>query len=239
MDIYDKIMRIYKRWLVKCRRKHKAASTFFKSSTTKRMVTSCCSLTLSAETEAKKKALHEKLKVLVKKYINTPEKLIQYLKVQGVVIHKIPFAEKILSWIGEEEGFIIPLKGIKAMALNFFVGLLSEKRIKISAKTTPLMVFDNKGVEIYTIARAAYKYYGFKNEMPGYDYQSQTVFKKVYNKRKNSVSPFATCSIQDMYACKEAIARDIESINFTIELSVEYENAKKALKKMKEQSANI
>ena len=75
--------------------------------------------------------------------------------------------------------------------------------------------------------------------MPGYDYKSQTVFKKVYNKRKSSASPFASCSIQDMYACKEAIARDIESINFTIELSVEYENAKKALKKMKEETVNI
>ena len=239
MDIYDRIMRTYKRWLVKCRRKRKAASTFFKSSTTKRMVTSCCSLNLSAETEAKKKALHEKLKALVKKYINTPEKLIQYLKAQGVVIYKMPFAEKILTSLGEEEGFIIPLKGFKALVLNFFVGLLCEGRIKISTKTLPMMVFDKKVVEIYTIARAAYKYYGFKNEMPGYDYQSQTVFKRVYNKRKSSVSPFASCSIQDMYACKEAIARDIESINFTIELSVEYENSKKALKKLKENSANI
>lgn len=239
MDIYEKIMRSYKRWLVKCRRQRKAAATFFKSSTTKRVMTSSCSLNLTAETEAKKKALHEKLKVLVKKYINTPEKLIQYLKAQGVIIYKMPFAEKILSSLGEEEGFIIPLKGFKAVALNLFVGLLCEKRIKISRKTSAMMVFDKKSVEIYTIARAAYKYYGFKNQMPGYDYKSQTVFKKVYNKRKSSDSPFASCSIQDMYACKEAIARDIESINFTIELSVEYENAKKALKKLKEQNANI
>ena len=33
-------------------------------------MTASCSLNLTAETEAKKKALHEKLKVLVKKYIN-------------------------------------------------------------------------------------------------------------------------------------------------------------------------
>ena len=102
------------------------------------------------------------------------------------------------------------------------------------------MIILNQGVcEIYTIARAAYKYYSFKDKMPGYDYKSQTLFKKVYNKRHKEVSPFTTCTIQDMYACKEALARDIESINFTIELSVEYENAKKALKKVQEKTANI
>ena len=37
-----------------------------------------------------------------------------------------------------------------------------------------------------------------------------------------------------MYACKEAIARDLEAIKFTIELSVEYERSKKALNKLKE-----
>lgn len=239
MDFYEKLIRAYKRWLVRCRRKRKAASTFFKSSTTKRVMNSCCTMKLSAETENKKKMLNEKLKAIVKQYINTPEKLIQYLKLQGVGVYKFPFAEKILNAMGEEEGFLIPLKGYKAVVLNLLIGIFCKGKIQLRRRTKAMIVLNKGASEIYTIARAAYKYYGFKNEMPGYDYKSQTVFKKVYNKRKNSVSPFATCTIQDMYACKEAIARDIESINFTIELSVEYENAKKALKKMKEETANI
>ena len=123
MDFYEKIIRAYKRWLVRCRRKRKAASTFFKSSTTKRVMNSCCTMKLSAETENKKKMLNEKLKAIVKQYINTPEKLIQYLKLQGVAVYKFPFAEKILNMMGEEEGFLIPLKGYKAVVLNFLIGV--------------------------------------------------------------------------------------------------------------------
>ena len=42
----------------------------------------------------------------------------------------------------------------------------------------------------------------------------------IYTRRNEVNSPFASCTINDMYACKEAIARDIESINFTILKSV-------------------
>lgn len=239
MSIYDKIITFYKKMLIGCRRQRKSLATSFKSSTTKRVINSCCSMKLSSATEIKKKELHDNLKVLVKKYINAPEKLIQYLKTQGITIYKVPFAEKILNSMGEEEGFLIPLKGYKAIILNLIIGACCENKFKLSAKTKEMMVFNKGIIEIYTIARAAYKYYGFKNQLPGYDYKSQNVFKRAYSKRNKETSPFASCSIQDMYACKEAIARDIESINFTIELSTEYENAKRALKKVQEKSASI
>ena len=54
---------------------------------------------------------------------------------------------------------------------------------------------------------------------------------KVYGNLHSGHSlPLANCSsLKDLYACKEALARDLESINFTIELSVEYERARKAM----------
>ena len=98
-----------------------------------------------------------------------------------------------------------------------------------------MFIFNVGTTEIYTIARALHKYYGFKSDLPGFDYKSQETFKKVYqNSKYKNVTPFATCTVQDMYACKEAIARDLESIRFTIDLSVEYERSKKALNKLKE-----
>lgn len=235
MNFLKEIQNLYKKFLISKRNKIKAKNVFFKSSTTKRSMTSYCTLKLSAETERKKQEINEHLKVLIKKYMNSPEKLIQYMQLKGYKVYKFRNADKLLSKFGEEEGFITPLKGFKAFVINFVIGILFEQKIKISFSTKEMFIFNVGATEIYTIARALHKYYGFKNELPGFDYKSQEVFKKVYqNSKLSNVSPFASCTINDMYACKEAIARDLESINFTVQLSVEYERSKKALQKLKE-----
>ena len=103
-----------------------------------------------------------------------------------------------------------------------------------------MFIFNIDNTEIYTIARALHKYYGYKEKLPGFDYKSQEIFKKAYNSRRKSISPLDKCTIKEMYACKEALARDLESINFTIDLSVEHERSKKALDKLvNENSTNI
>ncbi len=198
---------------------------------TKHSLNSACTLKLSSETENKKKQINENLKNLLKKYIDSPEKLIQYIKLHGIKVYKIKNASKLLSKIREEEGFLTPLKGWKALIMNFVIGILIEEKINFKLSTKEMFIFNEGETEIYTIARALHKYYGFKNKLPGFDYKSQEIFKKVYgNMHTKQGDALSSCaSLKDMYACKEALARDLESINFTISLSVEYERAKKAL----------
>lgn len=219
--------------------KQATQSIYFKNSTTKFSMNSSCTLKFSTETEKKKKEINEKLKLLIKKHINSPEKLMQYMQLKGLKVYKFRNADKILKKFGEEEGFITPLKGVKALCLNLIIGLLYESKLKFGITTKEMFIFNIDSTEIYTIARALHKYYGYKHKLPGFDYQSQEIFKKVYgNKNKGTI--LNTSSIRDLYACKEALARDLESINFTIELSVEYENSKKALEKIKQtDSASI
>ncbi len=211
-------------------------------STNKHVMGGNYTLNFTTETEKKKKEINEKLKSLVIKYINTPEKLIQLMELKGLKVYKIRQADKILEKFGEEEGFLTPLKGYKALVINFIIGILYENKLRIGFSTKEMFIFKTGETEIYTIARALHKYYGYKKNLPGYDYKSQEIFKRVYKRiHTNQSSPFANCnSIKDMYACKEAIARDLESINFTIQLSVEHECAKKALNKLQTtKSANI
>lgn len=204
-------------------------SAFFKNSTTKHSMNHCCTLKMSTKTEEIKKEISQELKAKIKKYIKTPEKLVQYLQLKGVEVYKLKNAEKILSYIGEEEGFIVPTKGFRALALNFILGN------KLSFRTNAMVVFEERKVEIYTLIRALYKFYGYDRKLPGYDYASQEVFKRIYA-NKGSLE---NCSMKDIFACKEALARDMESIKFTVELSTEYDNAKKALAKLKESSATV
>ena len=212
-------------------KKH-SESVFFKSSTTKCSINSSCTLNFSSETEKKKTEINNKLKPIIKKYINHPEKLLQYMQLEGMKVYKFDNAAKILEKLGEEEGFLTPLKGFKAFILNLIIGFSFEGKLKISFTTKEMFIFNIDNTEIYTIARALHKYYGYKENLPGFDYKSQEIFKKVYNSRKSQTSPLDKCTIKDIYSCKEALARDLESINFTIDLSVEYERSKKALDKL-------
>lgn len=230
----------YKMFLISIIKRNKKQNVYYKNSTTKHSMNESCTMELSSATKQKKAELEAEVKNIVKQYFHTPEKLIQYIKTQGNRVYKINKAEKILARFGEEEGFITPVKGFKALLLNAVISASSGEKFRFDLQTKEMFIFDTNNTEIYTIARALYKYYGYQNNLPGYDYNSQSIFKKIYNTKRHHSSPFTGCSINDMYACKEAIARDMESINFTIELSTEYENSKKAAMKIEtETGANI
>ena len=209
----------------------------YSSSTTKHAMNSSCTLKLSTKTEEIKKEIHEELKTRIRKYINNPEKLIQYFRLKGIEVYRVKNAEKLLNEIGEEEGFITPLRGLKALHVNLLI--INPKHPCNLFSTKEILVFDSKEVEIYTIARALYKYYGFKRKLPGYEHISQEIFKKIYNKKKNSKDLIDKLPLGKLFSCKEALARDLESIKFAVELSKEYQSAKEALKKMKDNGANI
>ena len=211
MSFFDRIKKFAKN------KTQSVSAIFFESSTTKQTMTASCTLRLSTKTEAIKKEINTELKAKIKKYINSPEKLLQYIQLKGVKVYRIKNAEKILSKIGEEEGFITPLKGAKAVALN---AILNKS---FGFTTKEMMVFDAGKADIYLIARALHKYYGFEKKLPGYEYKAQEVFKRIYNQRNKSSVLFEKCSVKDIFACKEALARDMESIKFTVELSHEYQ----------------
>lgn len=217
-------------------RKKLVQSFQFKSSTTKRAVGANYTMEFTTETKKKIEELEAEVKGIVKQYFKTPEELINLLKDYKLDIYRIKNAEKLLNKIDEEEGFIIPQKGIKALMLNNLIGVAKKKMPKISLKTPAMFIFDVNNVEIYTVARALYKYYGYKNELPGYDYKSQRAYKTSKKRKKNTFKGFKP---EEIFGCKEAMSRDMESINFTINLAVEYENSKKAAKKITDDGANI
>lgn len=178
----------------------------------------------SAETEKTRLKNEKELYVIIKKYINSPEKLINLLTKQELKIYRIKNCEKILKTLNFEEGFIFPQKGLKALKLNFII-----KSFELSFKTPPMLIFETNSTEIYTIAYALHKYYSFKSKLPGCDEKSQQLFYKARTS-KNKISQM---HIKDISMCKDAIERDTEAINFAIRISKEFAGAKNALDKIK------
>ena len=139
--------------LEKVFKKKKNIINSYNIATTKHSIGSGCTLKFSAETEKKKKEINDYLKNLMSKYINNPEKLIRYIELKGLKVYRINNASKLLAKIGEEEGFLTPLKGFKALVLNILIGFLYEEKLKISFSTKEMFIFNIGEVEIYTIAR--------------------------------------------------------------------------------------
>lgn len=234
MEVMENIKKLILKTLKKITSKKETNKNCFSFSTTKRAVNADCSLKLSLKTEEQKAEINTYLKNIIKKYSDKPDKLLQFARMKGIAIHKIPNAEKLLLYINEKEGFITPLKGFNALYLNFITEFFTSKKIKFSFQTKEMIILNYGKTDIFVLIRALHKYYGYKKRLPGFDDKSQKIYKKLYNSPKNLDDNLNNCTLKDMYACKEALARDLESINFTIKLSDEYANAKKAMQKLVE-----
>lgn len=193
-------------------------------STSKIYVNSTETLKLTSQTEKNKSRLDLAVKEIVKKNIKTPHKLLEYIKKSGTPVYKIKNADTILNSIGEEEGFITPHKGFKAFYLNLILNG------EISFKTKPMFVLRDLPLNIYSMAHQFHKWYGYKMGLPGFDEDTQLKFKKIWKYANKSEAE--RLSLNEILSLKEAIERDVEAIDFVINLSKSNDGAKNSLKKI-------
>lgn len=218
----------------------KSLKSNFKSSyingSTKKVFSHAASLELSSKTNQNKDKIKENITLIVKKYGNSPDKLLVFAKKHGAVVHKFKYADKVLSLFNLEEGLIPEIKGVKAFCLSALISLLTSSSI-ISFKTAPMFVFCDKKLDATKVLQHFYKWYSMKFEMPGFDAASQANFNKFLSpKNDNKISEL---SVEDILGLKEAIARDVEAINFVVELAKSTQGAKNALSKMTAGGASV
>ena len=131
-------------------------------------------LSIKDKNYEKDKANQEKIENIIEKYINEPEKFFEYIKGAKTPIYKIKNADKILAKINEQEGFILPKKGLKALYLN----LILNK--KISFKTPEMFVLRNGELNTYAFIYQFYNWYCYKMKLSGFDDETQEKFKHIF-----------------------------------------------------------
>ncbi len=197
----------------------------YSNGTSSSHITSFATVSFDLKTREKAQKIKLKVKEIVKKNIKTPEKLLEYAEKAGTKVVRIPYADKILSHVNEQEGFITPKSGLEALYLNFILNK------KISFKTPEMFVLRDLPLNIYVMSHQFHKWYAYKMGLPGYDENSQKNFKKVFEfEDENKVKEL---SYSEVMALKEAVRRDLEAIDFVLELSKEQEGSKKTLDKIK------
>lgn len=231
MNTFQKIIYFFLELQEKSLRKRlaKHLKTSGKNSTSKRIVSSSATMTLTNETDKNKKLVRKNVEDIVKSRLNNPEKLLEYIKSRGTKVFKVVNANNILSVIKEEEGFITPLEGLEALYINFVTGS------GISLKSKPMFVMRDGEIDPYYMIHQFYKWYSFEMGLPGYDFMSQKIF-KIYLSNDAIIS---NLTLDEMVGLKEAINRDQEATDFALYVARQKEGSKKVFEKMKDGGASI
>ena len=204
----------------------------YKNKTSKRIIGSAADVTLNAETNNLINEVRNNVAAIVKKTDCNPEELLSYIKAAKTPIYKINNADKILSFIGEEEGLICEQEGFGALYLSLMIGM------GVSFKTPAMFVLRDGDIDKYYMLHNFYRWYSLKSNLPGFEYRAQKLFKKYISDSSGNI--LKRFSMEDILSVKESIARDQEASAFVIEYTKEQEGSKKVLDKIKNDGgANI
>ena len=213
------------------KKKANKASKGKSNSSSKTVLNNGCSLNFTVKTEENKAQIESNLSVILKSFENMPEKMMLYIERNGTPVIRDSKASEVLDIIREEQGYIRELKGIKAFVLNMMLFK------KFAFKTKPMFLLDEGEIDKYAMVHQFYKWYSMKFDMPGFDESTQENFRKYID--ENSYLNLNNLEVDDIIALKEAIARDVDAINFVTEIAKQSEGSKKAMKKMKDGGASV
>ncbi len=186
-------------------------------------------LTIKNDYANQKKANEEKIEKIIEKCLDNPKKFFEYIEGAKTPVHKVKFAKKILENINEQEGFIYPKKGLKALYLN----LILNK--KFSFKTPEMFVLSSYDVNPYAISYQFYNWYCYKMGLSGFETEVQEKFKHVFE--ITETKKIDLLSYKEILELKGAIKRDIEAIDFVKKLAMKKAMSKKNLEKIKNKEA--
>lgn len=207
----------------------------FQNHDSKTVFTNGASLELNSKTTTKKAKAKNNIEEIIKNCNGNSKELIKFIEKNGTRVYDSKFSAKITKLIGVEDGFITSLSGRKALFLSFCLFVFGKgKSIKLN--TEPLFLIESKNPENCTFIQQFYKWYSMKFNLPGFDEKAQENFQKILQTDNINVKGL---SIQEIIGLKEAIARDVEAINFAVELAKNTDGSKKAMKKITAGGASV
>lgn len=189
----------------------------------KRHYSNGCTLDLNSMAELEKQQLEEEINLILKQYNYEPKKILEYIEAQGTKVYFVEKASKLLNPIGENEGFISPATG----SLALYLSLATEK--KPSFKTNEMFILSKGEINKYYFIYHFYNWFAFKHNIAGLDAESQKLLKKYLFGEGDTKE----LQLAEIYKLKDAIKQDKASIEFVVKLCRNYDGAKQALDKMK------
>lgn len=196
----------------------------------KRFFQDGCLLSLESLADDEKNKMEEELTLLLKQSNYEPEKLLAYIQGQGTEVCYID-SPNVLHSIGENEGFVYPQKGGKALYISLLLGL------GFKFKTNEMFILSRGEINKFYFIYHLYNWYAYKHGISGMDSESINMLNKyLFNSTDEDINKL---QLADIYKLKDAIKQDKTSIEFVLKLCRDLEGAKNALNKLKDSGANL
>jgi hypothetical protein len=181
----------------------------YSNKSTKQVYGQAADLTLNSETLKLIEQVKQEVATIVKKTDAQPDLLLNYVKMGKTKVCYLPYADKFLGFIKEEEGIIYEKQGLEALYLSLITG----QGLKL--KTQPMFVLREGVVDKFYMLHNFYRWYSLKSNLAGFDYHVQKLFKRFL--LDDSQSFVKSLSMEQIISLKEAIARDSEATAFVLE----------------------
>jgi len=196
----------------------------------KRYALTGVTLNLDSLADSEKARMEEEIVLILKSSEYKPEEILKYVKNHGTEVYYIE-SPKQLNSVGEDEGFIYPARGAKALYLSLLT------RRKFSLKTDEMFVLSAGEINKYYFIYHFYNWYAFKHGITGLDSESVRLLRKyLFECPEEDLSKL---QLADIYKLKDAIKQDKSAIEFVFKLCRNYEGAKQAVEKLKNGGANL
>lgn len=188
-----------------------------------------CRLDLNSIADSDKERIEAEMLNILSSCDYNPENVLKYISKHGTKVIYSSDSKKILHPIRENEGFIYPTNGLKALYLS--LALFKVPKLK----TKEMFVLSKGEINKYYFLYQFYNWYSYKNNIDGMDVYSQKLLKK-YLFTQNDTKEL---QLADIYKLKDAIKQDKFAIEFVIKLCKNYDGAKNALEKLKNGGAKL
>ena len=165
---------------------------------------------------------------ILNKYKDQPSLILEYIKSNGTNIIANKSLFPIIKFLGYEEGFIPKHKSIKAFILNIFISKANKEKIKLSMTLDDTFLICRKDLSLYFLAYQFHHWLSYKNNLPGYDYETLCLFRSTMNTNAN----LSVLNINQILSIKDAIDRDKQALDFVTKFVREQVGAKERLQKM-------
>lgn len=243
MSFLDNLREKYRNFLLqqyvnKAKKQGLSGSTY-SSGSSKTVISNGATMRLAAKTENLKKLVKDSAKQELSKYVQNPEELLKDLRNSGVLIYQTKYAKVILSNIDEEEGFIVGQEGFYGLKLNMLLSSFGLQPFTISFKTSPMFILSDEKFDIFLFAEQFYKFLAYKHKLSVLDFRTQKKFSRINKYAPDSDSVYENMPLNDLLALKEAVARNIEAVNFAAEFTKEFKASKKAFDNMKNDGTSV
>ena len=196
----------------------------------KRHYSNGCLLTLDSIADIEKQNMEDEISLILKNLDYEPSKVLEYIKSQGTEVFYIDNGNSLYS-IGENEGFIYPKRGAKALYLSSLV----YKKFRL--KTPEMFVLSKGEINKFYFIYHFYNWYMLKHNIEGMEPESQELLKKYLI--DNSDDNIKNLQLVEIYKLKDAIKQDKLAIEFVFRLCQKLEASQSALQKMKNGGTNL